>query len=167
MSPCLDVKYDEITLHCTGTHIQGGPKQLHISVCVTLNWYSFVKSQRNFIIVDWEDILNIACKLISTVLCDWHYLVVCQHNSWANFILRQHRKRTILFLQGSVETCNRCCGQKCICIVLLGIYSGVSLPKIIKFDWDFTKLDQRNIKHRNVQFFGPPCTGRYTCVLCV
>jgi len=36
-----------------------------------------------------EDIFNIACKLISTILCDWHYLVVCQHNSWANFILRK------------------------------------------------------------------------------
>jgi len=36
-----------------------------------------------------EDILNIACKLISTILCNWHYLVVCQHNSWANLIWRQ------------------------------------------------------------------------------
>jgi len=85
-----------------------------------LNWYSFVKSPPNFIIFGWdweEDILNIACKLISTILCDWHYLVVCQHNSWASFILRQHRKRTILFLQGSVETRNRCCGQYMHCFV--------------------------------------------------
>jgi len=49
--------------------------------------------------------------LISTISCDCHYLIVCQHNSWTNFILKQHRKRTILFLQGSVETRNRCCGQ--------------------------------------------------------
>jgi len=41
---------------------------------------------------------------MSTILWDRHNLVVCQHNSWANFIFRQHRKRTILFLQGSVET---------------------------------------------------------------
>jgi len=34
----------------------------------------------------------------------------------------------------------RCKSTKnCICIVLLGIYSGVSLPKIIKFGSDFTK----------------------------
>jgi len=46
--------------------------------------------------IDWsvlskneDDILNIACKVISTILCDWHYFVVCQHNSWANFTLRQ------------------------------------------------------------------------------
>jgi len=90
----------------------GWPKKLHISTCLMLNWYSFVKYQPNFIIVGWEkDILNIACQLISTVLCDWHYLVVCQHNSWANFILRQHRKQTILFLQCSVWRHNMCCGQ--------------------------------------------------------
>jgi len=118
-----------------------------------LNWYSFVKSQPNFLIFGWEDdILNIACKLISTILCDWHYLVVCQHNSWANFILRQHRKGTVLFLQGSVGAVDS------IWIVLLGIYSGVSLSKIIKFGWDFTKLYQFNIKHGNVQFFGPHCS---------
>jgi len=44
-----------------------------------------------------------------------------------------------------------------ICIVLLGIYSNVSLPKVIKFGWDFTKLYQFNIKNGNVQFYGPPC----------
>jgi len=72
----------------------------------------------NFVIFGWEeDILNIACKLISTILCDWHCLVVCQRNSWANFILRQHRKRTILFPQGSVGTRNRCCGQYMHCFV--------------------------------------------------
>jgi len=88
------------------------PRKLHIFICLMLNWYSFVKSQPNFTIFGWEDdILNIACKLIRTILCDWHCLVVCQHNSWANSILRQYRKRTILFLQGSVETRNRCCGQ--------------------------------------------------------
>jgi len=38
-------------------------------------------------------------------------------NSWASFILRQHRKRT-LFLQGSVETRNRCCGQYMHCFVV-------------------------------------------------
>jgi len=118
--------------------IQGGPKN-HIFICLMLNWYSFVKSLPNFIIFGWEDILNIACKLISTVLCDWHYLVVCQHNSWANFMLRQHRKRTILFLQSSVGTRNRCCGQYMHCFVG-NLYSGVSLPKIIKLGWDFTKL---------------------------
>jgi len=88
------------------------------NICLMLNWYSVVKSQPNFIIFGrGEDILNIACKLISTILCDWHCLVACQHNSWANFILRQHRKRTILFLQGSVETRNRCCGQYMHCFV--------------------------------------------------
>jgi len=61
--------------------------------------------------------LNIACKLISTILCDWHCLVVCQHNSWAYFIFRQHRKRTILFLQRSVETRSRCCRQYMHCFV--------------------------------------------------
>jgi len=30
--------------------LQGGPKKLHISICLMLNWYSFVKSQPNFII---------------------------------------------------------------------------------------------------------------------
>jgi len=29
--------------------LQGAP-QMHISICLTLNWYSFVKSQPNFII---------------------------------------------------------------------------------------------------------------------
>jgi len=121
-----------------------------------LNWYSFVKYQPNCITFGWEEnIMNIAYKLISTILCDWHYLVACQHNSWRNFILRQHRKRTILFLQGSVETRNRCCGQYMHCFV--GNYSAVSLPKIMKFGWDVTKLYQFNVKHGNVQFFGPPC----------
>jgi len=96
----------------------GWPKKLHISICLTLNWYRFAKSRLNFIIFGWEeDILNIACKLISTILCVWHYLVVCQHNSWANFISRQPRKSKILFLQGSVGTCNRCCGQYMHCFV--------------------------------------------------
>jgi len=94
------------------------PKKLNISICLMLNWYGFVKSQPNFIIFVWEeDILNVACKLISTILCDWHYLVVCQHNSRTNFILKQHRKRTILFLQDSVETRNRCCEQYMYCFV--------------------------------------------------
>jgi len=79
------------------------------------NWYNFVKSQPNFIIFGLEeDILN---KLMSTVFCDWHYFVVCQRNSRANFIWRQHRKRTILFLQGSVGTRNGCCGQYMHCFV--------------------------------------------------
>jgi len=44
------------------------------------------------------------------------------------------------------------------CIVLLRIYSGVSLPKIIKFGWDFTKLYQFNIKQmKTCSFSGPPC----------
>jgi len=74
------------------------PQNLHISICLMLNWYSFAKYQPNFIIFEWqEDILNVSCKLIGTILCDWHYLVACQHNSWANFFLRQHRKQTILF----------------------------------------------------------------------
>jgi len=89
----------------TGSLYTGWPKKLQIFTCLMLNWYSFVKSQPNFIIFGWEEdiILNIACKLISTIWCNWHYLVVCQHNSWANFILRQHRKRTTLFLQNSVR----------------------------------------------------------------
>jgi len=96
----------------------GWLKKLHVSICLMLNWYSFVKSQPNFIIIGWdEDILNIACKLISTFLFDWHDLVVCQHNSWANCIFRQHRKRTILFLQGSVEMRNRCYRQYMHCFV--------------------------------------------------
>jgi len=78
-----------------GPNTTGGPtylyrvaQKLHISICLMLNWYDFVKYQPNFITFDWEeDILNIACKLISTILYDWHYLVACQHNSWGNFIL--------------------------------------------------------------------------------
>jgi len=43
------------------------------------------------------------------------------------------------------------------CIVLLGNYSGVSLPKIIKFGWDFTKLYQFNIKQMEMcSFLGHP-----------
>jgi len=87
-----------------------------------------------------EDILNIACKLSCTVLCNWHYLVVCQHNSRANFILRQHRKRKILFLQSRVGTRNRCCGQYMHCFVGNISRCRLSLLKIIKFGWDFTKL---------------------------
>jgi len=136
--------------------LSGCPPKLHTSICLMLNWYSLVKSQPNFIIFGWgEDILNIACKLISTILCDWHYLVVCQHNSWANFILRQHRKREILFLQGSVETRNRCCGQCMHCFVE-NLFRCKSAKKIIQFGWDFTKLYQFNIKHGNMLFLGPP-----------
>jgi len=54
------------------------------------------------------------------------------------------------------------------CIVLLGIHSGVSMPKIIKFGWDFTKLYQFNIKQMEMcSFFGPPCRyGRkYLCCM--
>jgi len=44
-----------------------------------------------------------------------------------------------------------------ICIVLLGIYSGVSLLKILKFGWDFTKLYQFNIKQMEMcSFLGHP-----------
>jgi len=112
ITPWSSAKAIDYTDRSTTGAYTGQPKKLYISICSMLNWYSFVKSQPNFKIFGWEeDILNIACKLISTILCDWHYLVVCQHNSWANFILRQHRKRTILFLQGSVETHNRCCRQ--------------------------------------------------------
>jgi len=127
-----------------------------------LNWCNFVKSQPNYIFfLGWgEDILNIACKLISTILRNWHYLVVWQHNSWANFILRQHRKRTILFLQGSVGTRNRC--NICICIVLLGIYSRASLPKIIKFGWNFTKLCRFNIKQIEMCSFWATLYSRST-----
>jgi len=89
----------------------GWPRNCTFFICLMLNW-------PNFITFGWEeDILNTVCKLISTILCDWHCLVVCQHNSWANFILRQRRKRTILFLQGSVGTRNRCCGQYMLCFV--------------------------------------------------
>jgi len=37
------------------------------------------------------------------------------------------------------------------------LFKVVSLPKIIKFGRDFTKLYQLNIKQENVQFFGSPC----------
>jgi len=76
----------------------------------------------------------------------------------SKFHLQTAQKRTILFLQGSVETRNRCCGHY-IYIVLLGIYSGVSLPKIIKFDWEFAKLYQFNINHGNAHFLGHPVCG--------
>jgi len=48
-----------------------------------------------------DDTLNIACKLTSTILCDWHYLVVCQHNSRANFILRQMCSLRVTRLHGA------------------------------------------------------------------
>jgi len=38
----------------------------------------------------------------------------------------------------------------------VGNYSGASLPKIIKFGSDFTKLHQFNIMRGNVQFLGHP-----------
>jgi len=48
------------------SYLQGGPKKLHISSCLMLNWYSFVKSQPNFIIFgwDWE-------KTCWTLLVNW------------------------------------------------------------------------------------------------
>jgi len=39
------------------------------------------------------------------------------------------------------------------CNVLLKIYSGVSLPKIIKFGRDFTKLHQFNINQMEICSF--------------
>jgi len=112
-----------------------------------------------FTIFCWEeDILNIVCKLISTILCDWHYVVICQHNSWANFILRQLRKWTILFLQGSVGTRNRYCGQYMHCFVG-NLFRCKS--KIIKFGWDFTKLCQFNIKQMEMCSF----LGHHVCAV--
>jgi len=109
------------------------------SVCGDADWSVSSKNE--------ENIPNIACKLISTILCDWHCLVVCQHNSWANFILRQHRKRTIVVYVHAIGAVDS------ICIVLLEIYSGVSLPKIIKFGWDFTKPYQFNINQMKMCSF--------------
>jgi len=50
-------------------HIQGGPKNLHISICLMLNWYSFVKFQPNFIIfgrLTPEQIPNKTMHVLST-----------------------------------------------------------------------------------------------------
>jgi len=140
--------------------VQGGPKNRHISICLMLNWYSFVKSQHNLIIFGWEeDILNIACKLVSTILCDWHYLVVCQHNSRANFILRQHRKRTILFLQSTVETRNRCCGQYMHCFVenLFRCKSAKKYKIRLRFHKAISTISIYHQANGNVHFWGPPC----------
>jgi len=88
-------------------------------------------------------------------------LVVCRNNSSANFILRQHRKRRILFLQGSIETRKRCCGQYMHCFV--GNLFSCKFAKNYKI---WSRLHKFNTKHGNVQFFGHPVYTkhwRYHC----
>jgi len=131
-------------------------QNVHISICLMLNGYSFVKSQPSFIFFGWEeDILNIACKLVNTILCDWRYLVVCQHNSWDSTENGQYYFYKVVWKR-AISTVNS------ICTVLLGIYSGASLPKMIKFGWDFTKLYQFNIKQmERCSFLGHPVRRRF------
>jgi len=70
--------------------------------------------------------------------------------------MRQHRKQTILFLQGSVKTRKGCCGQYMHCFV--GNLFRCKSAKNYKIWLRFYKAI--SIEHQanwNVHVFGPPC----------
>jgi len=136
-------------------------KNLHIFVCLLLNWYSFVKSQPNFIFFLAES------RTYSTLLVNWSVqfcvidtiqlfanIILEQISSWDSTENEQYYFYTVVWKRaiGAVDS---------ICIVvLLGIYSGESLPKIIKFGWDFTKPYQfKSSKWKYADFLGRPVYG--------
>jgi len=129
------------------------------TICLMLNWYSFVKSKPNFITFGRLAPEQIPNKTKHSLYCPQHLLRVSTLPCRNNIV----RFLCCLKIKFAHELCWRttkqCQSHKIVLISLQAMFNmSSSQSKIIKFGWDFTKaISILTWSKWKCALFGPPC----------